>query len=54
MSEKKPLVEIEHLAKAYHRGGQTVPVLTDITLTINEGDFITIIWPFGLREVDFA
>ena len=47
MSEKKPLVEIKHLAKAYHRGGQTVPVLTDITLTINEGDFIALMGPSG-------
>ena len=45
--EKKPLVEIEHLAKAYRRGDQIVPVLTDITLTIYEGDFIALMGPSG-------
>ena len=47
MSEKKPLVEIEHLAKAYRRGDQTVQVLTDITLTIDEGNFIALMGPSG-------
>jgi len=47
MSTQKPLVEIEHLAKAYRRGDQIVPVLTDITLTIHEGDFIALMGPSG-------
>ena len=47
MSGKKPLVEIEHLAKAYRRGDQIVHVLTDITLTIDEGDFIALMGPSG-------
>jgi putative ABC transport system ATP-binding protein len=42
-----PLVEITHLAKAYHRGGQSVPVLTDITLTIARGDFLALMGPSG-------
>jgi putative ABC transport system ATP-binding protein len=41
------LVDIEHLAKAYHRGGQTVPVLTDITLAIEAGDFTALMGPSG-------
>jgi putative ABC transport system ATP-binding protein len=42
-----PLVEIEHLVKAYQRGGQTVPVLTDITLAIEAGDFTALMGPSG-------
>ncbi len=42
-----PLVEIRHLVKSYRRGVQTVPVLSDITLTIGEGDFIALMGPSG-------
>jgi putative ABC transport system ATP-binding protein len=41
------LVEIEHLAKSYHRGRQVVPVLTDITLSIGAGDFTALMGPSG-------
>jgi putative ABC transport system ATP-binding protein len=41
------LVEIAHLAKSYHRGRQVVPVLTDITLSIEAGDFTALMGPSG-------
>jgi putative ABC transport system ATP-binding protein len=41
------LVEIRNLAKSYRRGGQTVPVLADITLDIAAGDFIALMGPSG-------
>jgi putative ABC transport system ATP-binding protein len=45
--EAEPLVRIRHVAKSYRRGMQTVPVLTDITLDIAEGDFIALMGPSG-------
>ncbi|MDR5782164.1 ABC transporter ATP-binding protein [Caballeronia sp. LZ065] len=42
-----PLVQISHVAKSYRRGVQTVPVLTDITLSIGEGDFVALMGPSG-------
>ncbi|MGE5650182.1 ABC transporter ATP-binding protein [Noviherbaspirillum sp. UKPF54] len=42
-----PLVDIRHLAKSYRRGDQIVPVLTDITLAINAGDFTALMGPSG-------
>jgi putative ABC transport system ATP-binding protein len=42
-----PLVEISHVAKSYRRGVQIVPVLTDITLGIAEGDFVALMGPSG-------
>jgi putative ABC transport system ATP-binding protein len=42
-----PLVEIAHLSKSYHRGEQEVPVLTDINLTIRQGDFVALMGPSG-------
>jgi putative ABC transport system ATP-binding protein len=42
-----PLVQISHVAKSYRRGVQTVPVLTDITLSIAEGDFVALMGPSG-------
>jgi putative ABC transport system ATP-binding protein len=41
------LVEIRNLAKSYQRGGQVVPVLSDITLDIAAGDFIALMGPSG-------
>lgn len=41
------LVEIEHLVKSYRRGGQIVPVLTDISLNIAPGDFTALMGPSG-------
>ncbi|MCG3143657.1 MAG: ABC transporter ATP-binding protein YtrE [Gammaproteobacteria bacterium] len=41
------VVEIEHLSKAYQRGGQVVPVLQDITLTLQTGDFVALMGPSG-------
>jgi len=42
-----PIVEIRGLSKAYQRGGQVVPVLTDINLDIASGDFIALMGPSG-------
>jgi putative ABC transport system ATP-binding protein len=42
-----PLVQISHVVKSYRRGVQIVPVLTDITLDIAEGDFVALMGPSG-------
>jgi putative ABC transport system ATP-binding protein len=41
------VVEIEHLSKSYRRGDQVVPVLQDITLTMQRGDFVALMGPSG-------
>jgi putative ABC transport system ATP-binding protein len=41
------LVEIKNLVKSYTRGDQDVPVLRDITLNIERGDFISLMGPSG-------
>ncbi len=43
----QPVVEIRNLAKAYRRGDQVVPVLTDITLDIAAGDYVALMGPSG-------
>jgi len=43
----RALVQIEHLVKSYRRGGQSVPVLTDISLSIQAGDFTALMGPSG-------
>ncbi len=40
-------MKISHVAKSYRRGVQTVPVLTDITLSIAEGNFVALMGPSG-------
>jgi putative ABC transport system ATP-binding protein len=42
-----PIVDIAHLAKSYRRGRQVVPVLADITLAIEAGDFTALMGPSG-------
>ncbi|HEV7390134.1 MAG TPA: ABC transporter ATP-binding protein, partial [Burkholderiales bacterium] len=43
----QPVVEIRKLSKAYRRGGQIVPVLSDITLDIASGEFVALMGPSG-------
>ena len=45
--QAQPVVEIRNLAKAYQRGGQVVPVLTDINLDIAAGDYVALMGPSG-------
>jgi len=42
-----PVVEIEHLYKSYKRGTQVLPVLEDISLTIQAGEFLALMGPSG-------
>lgn len=42
-----PIVVIRNLTKAYHRGTQAVPVLEDITLDIDAGEFLALMGPSG-------
>ena len=42
-----PLVSIRGLSKSYRRGGQTVPVLSGITLDIAAGEFLALMGPSG-------
>ena len=41
------LVEIDGVTKEYRRGNQTVAVLSNLTLTIPEGDFVALMGPSG-------
>ena len=41
------MIELRHLTKGYRRGGQTVPVLQDLSLTIASGDFLALMGPSG-------
>ena len=43
----QPIVEIRNLSKSYRRGGQVVPVLSDITLDISAGEFVALMGPSG-------
>ena len=47
MNEKAPIVEIINLYKSYKRGIQILPVLNDISLDIQEGDFLALMGPSG-------
>ena len=42
-----PAVQIRNLSKFYQRGGQIVPVLTDINLDVETGDFVALMGPSG-------
>ncbi|MDK2123509.1 ABC transporter ATP-binding protein [Parachitinimonas caeni] len=42
-----PAVSLRAVAKTYWRGGQPVPVLTDISFDIQHGDFLALMGPSG-------
>ena len=42
-----PAVEIRGLSKSYRRGGQRVPVLDNLELTVARGDFVALMGPSG-------
>jgi putative ABC transport system ATP-binding protein len=44
---KVPVVEIAHLNKSYRRGNQVLPVLQDISLDIQTGEFLALMGPSG-------
>jgi putative ABC transport system ATP-binding protein len=45
--EKRVIVQVDHVTKAYQRGSTLVPVLMDITLSIEEGAFLALMGPSG-------
>lgn len=47
MSQASPIVRVEHVSKSYQRGTTVVPVLSDITITIDEGQFLALMGPSG-------
>ncbi|MEW6584287.1 MAG: ABC transporter ATP-binding protein [Nitrospirota bacterium] len=47
MNKKPPIVEIMSLCKTYQRGNQSIPVLKDINLDIDDGEFLALMGPSG-------
>ena len=41
------LIEIDHVSKTYTRGNNDVPVLSDLSLSIEQGDFLALMGPSG-------
>jgi putative ABC transport system ATP-binding protein len=47
MSEPTDLVRIEDVEKDYRRGGEEIPVLAGVNMTIPQGDFLALMGPSG-------
>jgi putative ABC transport system ATP-binding protein len=47
MNSVQPFISVRHLSKAYRRGGQSVPVLNDISLDVMPGEFTALMGPSG-------
>lgn len=41
------LVELEHICKSYMQAGMELPILKDICLTVEEGEYVSIMGPSG-------
>ncbi len=42
-----PIVQVRNLFKSYRRGGQNVPVLSDLSFDIAQGEFLALMGPSG-------
>ncbi|UCE78807.1 MAG: ABC transporter ATP-binding protein [Nitrospiraceae bacterium] len=47
MEQQEIIVEIKNLFKSYKRGSQIIPVLQDISLSIQKGEFLALMGPSG-------
>lgn len=45
--EKRSIIEVRHIFKSFRVGSQDVPVLKDVSLSIEDGDFLVIFGPSG-------
>lgn len=46
-SDSQPLVVIENLSKSYTRGDQEIPVLMNLSLSVESGEFLALMGPSG-------
>jgi putative ABC transport system ATP-binding protein len=46
-TEPQTLVVIENLSKSYHRGNQDIPVLANLSLSVEPGEFLALMGPSG-------
>ena len=42
-----PFIDLRNVSKSYQRGGQKVPVLNSLSLTVPKGDFLALMGPSG-------
>ncbi len=46
-NKAKPVLELSHIIKNYELGDQTLNILKDVSLTINQGELVAIVGPSG-------
>jgi putative ABC transport system ATP-binding protein len=47
MGQQEIIIEIRNLFKSYKRGSQVIPVLQDISLSVQKGEFLALMGPSG-------
>lgn len=43
----EPIIQVQHVSKAYQRDSLNIPVLNDISLSVPEGEFLALMGPSG-------
>lgn len=49
----KPLIDMKNLTKKYTLGGETFKALDDVTFTVEQGEFLSIVGPSGSGKFHF-
>ena len=47
MPDRMPAIHVEHLSKSYAVGRRSVPALRDVSLLVDQGEYVSIVGPSG-------
>ncbi|MBI2935528.1 MAG: ATP-binding cassette domain-containing protein, partial [Chloroflexi bacterium] len=47
VAQGRGVIELRHISKSFTLRGRSLPILEDVSLTVNEGEFVSLVGPSG-------